>query len=1388
MSIPNGITSVAGNGNTDVVDFSPSYGYSWNYGIVRNGDGSISVTDNHGGSITNVLMTGVAGLNFADAYYDVASGNLINHVALVSPGTTSKIIDNGTTMVIGNGSANTVDFSATSNGRSWNFAISRNADGSVSVTDTASGTISNTKMMNISSLKFADGTYDVASGNFTQDNSHIVNFTSGTNTVAAPTGTIAVNGNGSIDTLDLSSLYCYSSNFTITKNADGTFSMTDNHGGNFTKTRLSGISEIKFADGTYDLPSGNVASSVFNFAAGNNTATPPLGTQLVVGNGAVDIVDLSGVGIYSTGLTIIRNADGSVTATDPHGYLNSTRMVGIATIRLADGTVNTQTGQFTANTGTFVFAPGQTIAAVPAHNILIEGNGLTDTVDLSSQYAYSWNFSITHNADGTSSMTDNHGGTFSNAKLYGIASIKFTDGTYDLATGHLTANTTTSTTTTTTTTTTTSSGPTVTFAPGVDTLNVASGTGALVGNGDPDTAVFANQHGWYSITRNSNSSLTVSDIHTGSVNHMNVSGINTLKFSDGWTYNASNGQYDAITQTGLQPGQTLHAPTFTSNGDPNAVVGIKLQNPTGATTGAHTVTFGEAFATGDLPTGSGLVANIGGNLIPVQIDVKTTHADGSVATAVLTFQAPALAGNANTDVMLTKAASPISGPALDAHDFVANGYDTDISLNFHNSDGTTTALNIDAGAALIQALAAGTTKTWLSGPLATEVQVNVPINGSLHAVLNIRGNADGTFATDVQMLNDGIYSQDGKSYNYDVTLSSHGQTSYTESGVNQTVMQAWHKVVNSDAHGTTQAIPDYIAQNVNYLEKAGMIASYDTSTGVSSDSLLNQYVQATNSNTGLLSSAQVTTYEPGTGGRPDIGPTTQWAAQYLTVQNSVAANIMLTNADAAGASPFHALNPDGSLVNATNNPNLWLDSRGSGPVNNFGTVESQSGWTLDPAHIPDLSYIPALTTGSQYYLTQVQEQANYDIMAINPAYRGGSAGVIVDNAQVRATAWTIRDLTNAAVLTPDGDPAKAYFTGILENNINQILNEYVNGPAGAAEGDLHGYILGVGSGGQTPQTAPWQQGYLAISMAQAAKAGFAGAAQVCAWENNFITGLFLNGNNGYNPYNGPAYWLTVGTANSGGGYTPYTTWSQLYSANFGTNQPTSMGGVTDAGGGYPAILKAAVAELWDVTHSADDLAVYAYITQNTPTLITSSSGYAANQDWNINPTLSDGHKLLNSEVFYGNGGTINALTSHSLLAASTGNNILNAGSANSILIGGTGTDTLNGGNGDDFIFAGNGTQSLYGGSGTNYIKGGMGTDTFLMHSDDAAHDTIVGFKNGIDVISIATGGSGSTAASLIASVTADNNGNAVLHLSGQHDVTLVGLHTSDLNTNMFLIA
>jgi len=1316
---------------------------SASYRVVTNPDGSKVLHS----SIAGVADTPLSGANtytFADHWsYNGASGQwsiaatAANQVFAIpnTPNPVQSITGNfvGDTVVLGHGHDS--------------YQIVRNANGSLTVTDTVYGTLRNTTISGIAALQFSDGlTYDTASAKM------VMLGGAGNDTLSVVAGTQVVDGGGGINTAVFTKAL---SAYTVTSLSAGAFSVVDN--ATHLAVTANHIQVLKFADGT---KLGEVDGT-----AGNDTLQVTANTRLVEGKGGADTAVFAN---YSGWYSIAKNPAGGLDVTDIHATGTMVHLDGIASLKFSDGlTYDTASGKMT-----MVGGAGNDTLTVPAGAQVVEGGGGINTaVFAKAQSAYT----VTSLAEGAFSVVDN--ATHLAVTANHIQVLKFADGTQ---LGEIDGTS------------------------GNDKLVVGANTRLVEGMGGTDTASFANYDSWYSIAKNAAGGLDVTDTHaTGTTVHLD--GIAKIAFANS-VYDVASASFSAPAATvsppsiptGVQSGGTIdHAPAVSAATGANDIVAVHLENNTAVASEARTVTFGQVFAKGDLPAGGHLIALVNGHEVTVQVDVRTHYPDGSVQQAVLSLAAPSIPAHSAIDVILDRAggaAAPAS--AVDPHGFAAHGYDAHLALTFHSADGSSSVQTIDAAQALTAALANGTAKTVLSGPLAGEVQVDVPVNGSLHVVLNIRGNADGTFSTDVQARNDHIFSVDAKTYNYDVAITSHGQTLFSQAGISQVPMQEWHQDVWSNAAGRAAAPSDHVVYNVAYLEQTGAVMGYDTSVGVTANSVNADLAAIAAGNHSLLGNAEVVQYEPTTGGRSDIGIANGWSANWLVSQNQAAEQVMLANADAAGSSPFHAVNADGGMVTIANHPDLWLDGRNQSavkPTNNFDTIQTQSGWTLDSAHISELSYMAAITQGGDTYVHQVQAQANYDLLSYNPGYRGGAAGIVM--GEVREIAWSIRDLADAAYVSADGDPLKAYFTQALENNIQNLLHEYVGTAKGAAEGLLQGYVF---DSYHPDLTAPWQQDYLVLAMAHAADLGFAGAKEFMTWENNFIAGRFLNGGDGYNPLHGTGYWINIADPNSDlshynptgpgdPGVATFQTWAQVYNSTYaGQAPPTQLEGYPDdSGGGYAAIAKASLAAEWDVTHSADDLAAYAYLTSLTPNLINSASGYATSQTWDITPTLADGHHLQNAEVYYGDGGTTVAATANGLLAAHSGNNVLVAGGGDSILIAGSGNDVLRGGGGDDFLFGGSGTARLDGGAGTNYLKGGSGVDTFAFQVGTAAHDTVVAFKPGFDTLEISGGGTAMTALDLISHATVNAAGDAVLHLSANHDVTLQNVHVAGLDSHWF---
>jgi Ca2+-binding RTX toxin-like protein len=112
-----------------------------------------------------------------------------------------------------------------------------------------------------------------------------------------------------------------------------------------------------------------------------------------------------------------------------------------------------------------------------------------------------------------------------------------------------------------------------------------------------------------------------------------------------------------------------------------------------------------------------------------------------------------------------------------------------------------------------------------------------------------------------------------------------------------------------------------------------------------------------------------------------------------------------------------------------------------------------------------------------------------------------------------------------------------------------------------------------------------------------------------------------------------------------------------------------------------------------------------------------------------------------------------------------------------VFYGGDGNDYISGGGGADKLYGGAGNDTLVGGGGNDQLFGGAGNDRFQI-TLDAGHDMIMDFSTG-DVLDLRGLhlAAGTTLASL---ATTDASGNLdILH--GHNEITLVGLHQSDLS-------
>jgi len=285
--------------------------------------------------------------------------------------------------------------------------------------------------------------------------------------------------------------------------------------------------------------------------------------------------------------------------------------------------------------------------------------------------------------------------------------------------------------------------------------------------------------------------------------------------------------------------------------------------------------------------------------------------------------------------------------------------------------------------------------------------------------------------------------------------------------------------------------------NFPYLIHTKLVPPYDNSLGVATtlaDSNLSSYAshlsadepQWCDTSTSYCANWQKAI--GGTGARGDIGMMAGWYLNYLYLMGNSGVTtakkkeiwdkLVIGNADAGGHAPIHYMEayrtgaylPSEGSATGFGHPisldlyglpaygtqeRIWggtpsthicavspCDGRLDATGNPYRGSWSADGVTNYISHAPSFYSIPAFLTGYHYYITGAQFEAAFVLVTATGganrtgvvSARQGSRGIIYDPVIHRGTAWAMRNLAWATILTPNGDVEKSYFKDKLKNN------------------------------------------------------------------------------------------------------------------------------------------------------------------------------------------------------------------------------------------------------------------------------------------------------------------------------------------------------------------
>lgn len=606
----------------------------------------------------------------------------------------------------------------------------------------------------------------------------------------------------------------------------------------------------------------------------------------------------------------------------------------------------------------------------------------------------------------------------------------------------------------------------------------------------------------------------------------------------------------AVIAAETAPLDTLLAGVIVSNtvAQGAVVTNIGLDSTTSDAQTSVPVTFGQVFVPGHLLASESLVGKLAdGTTVPLQLDVKAKHPDGSVRHAIISAVLPRAAAKQSQTMSLVKtgAAATVAPAAPDA--IIAAGF----------SSGVNVTVNGQAYGVTAESLLKNAKRTaWLAGPIATEWLVSAPLTNAqgvahphLSARFAIRSYTGLNKAkVDVTIENDWAYEPNPQNFVYDAKITVGGKDVFTSTGMTHYHHARWRKTF---WWGATPQINT--RHNAGYLIATKAVPNYDQTAPVTETYLQGLVTTWSRSKTEPMGTGLAMAYMPTTGGRPDIGLMPGWAAAYLLSQDKRAKDVTLGTADLAGSWSAHYRDKNTDRpVSLFDYQYMTIYGRTGDTFNKttqkyeaFPACVSdalcQQANAVDTSHQAGFAYLPYLVTGDYYYLEELQFYTMWNTFSSNPEYREYKKGLFKSD-QPRGQAWSLRTLAEAAYITPDNDPFKAQFEFFLSSNLDWFNANYTNSADANKLGVIvNGYSLVDGDG---TLLAPWMDDFFTSAVGHTAELGYANAKPLLAWKAKFPISRMVGAD---------VCWITAGmyemklrdTATS----PLYTSMTQVYSTN-----------------------------------------------------------------------------------------------------------------------------------------------------------------------------------------------------------------------------------------------
>lgn len=229
------------------------------------------------------------------------------------------------------------------------------------------------------------------------------------------------------------------------------------------------------------------------------------------------------------------------------------------------------------------------------------------------------------------------------------------------------------------------------------------------------------------------------------------------------------------------------------------------------------------------------------------------------------------------------------------------------------------------------------------------------------------------------------------------------------------------------------------------------------------------------------------------GERLELGPLTEYQADYIITGNKSSLAALRAQAEAAASMPMHMRDENAHApIDFFKYPEVsWYGQQYGDPwVRASDTIRDAEGnivceWGLDTSHDPALNFVPFLLTEDPFHLEELQFQGN-QTLGYTSYHRSENKLQIVYPGETRSFAWSMRTMFQLAKVTPETTPKwlqpRRYWRRIVADNLTWFTKHYVENPSPAC--------AVFSAGPRIDEVAGWQEDFTTFCLGWAVLMGF----------------------------------------------------------------------------------------------------------------------------------------------------------------------------------------------------------------------------------------------------------------------------------------------------------